>query len=49
MSNDVADVEPGPAGQLVGEEPAIPAEEERLLARVVLQARAQQNAGTPTR
>src|SRR4051794_1263871 len=35
MSNDVADVELGPAGQLVGEQPAIPAEEERLLARVL--------------
>ncbi len=47
MSNDVADVEPGPAGQLVGEVPAIPAEEERLLARVLesLAARAAGVAG----
>src|SRR4051794_31531523 len=46
MSNDVADVELGPAGQLVGEQPAIPAEEERLLARV-LESLAARAAGGP--
>jgi len=46
MSNDVADVEPGPADRVVGEGPAIPAEEERLLARV-LESLAARAAGGP--